>query len=70
MKGIIGVLDYVEGLEESLRAHVSALKPGGWTVFNVTITTIEGRIYALQELVGRRQINSRSPGRLRPSPKG
>jgi hypothetical protein len=64
MKGIIGVLDYVEGLEESLRALVSALKPGGWTVFNVTITTVEGRIYALQELVGRRQINSRSPGEI------
>jgi SAM-dependent methyltransferase len=57
----IGILNYVEELEESLRVLVSTLKPGGWAVFNVPLTTAEGRIYALQELVGRRQINSLSP---------
>lgn len=57
----IGVLNYVEGLEESLRALVSALKPGGWAIFNVPITTVEGRIYALQEFVVRRRIHSLHP---------
>ena len=56
----VGVLNYVEGLEESLRTFVSALKPGGWAVFNVPLTTAEGRIYTLQELFGRRRINSLS----------
>jgi SAM-dependent methyltransferase len=57
----IGVLNYVDGLEESLQTLVSALKPGGWAIFNVPLTTVEGRIYTLQELVGRRRINSLSP---------
>ena len=54
---VIGVLNYAEDLEESLRALTSFLKPGGWAIFNVPLTTAEGRIYALTELVGRRRVN-------------
>jgi SAM-dependent methyltransferase len=57
----IGILNYVKDLEESLRVLASALKPGGWAVFNVPLTTAEGRIYILQELAGRRRINALSP---------
>ena len=56
----VGVLNYVEGLEESLRVLASALKLGGWAVFNVPLATAEGRIYALTELLNRRRINSLS----------
>jgi SAM-dependent methyltransferase len=57
----IGVLNYVEGLEESLRALVSTLKPDGWAIFNVPVATVEGRIYALAEIVSRRRVNILSP---------
>jgi ubiquinone/menaquinone biosynthesis C-methylase UbiE len=54
----IGVLNYVERLEESLHTLSSLLKPGGWAVFNVPVSTHEGRFYALEEvLVHRRRIN-------------
>lgn len=52
---IIGVLNYAEDLEESLRALVSVLKPGGWIIFNAPVPTIEGRLYALSELLNRRR---------------
>jgi cyclopropane fatty-acyl-phospholipid synthase-like methyltransferase len=52
----IGILNYAEDLEKSLRALTSALKPGGWAVFNAPVPTIEGRIYALTELVNRRRV--------------
>lgn len=51
----IGVLNYAEDLEESLRALVSVLKPGGWAIFNAPVPTVEGRIYALSELLNRRR---------------
>lgn len=57
----VGVLNYVENLDESLRAIASALRPGGWAIFNVPVSTWEGRIYELQELFGRRRINLLSP---------
>lgn len=53
----VGVLNYVEGLEEALRLLASVLKPGGWVVFNLPLLSAEGRIYALTELVNRRWIN-------------
>lgn len=53
----VGVLNYAEDLEDALRSLTSALKPGGWTIFNVPILTAEGRIYALTEMLNRRRIN-------------
>lgn len=58
---VVGVLNYAEDLEESLRALVPVLKPGGWVVFNVPVTTIEGGIYALTELLNRRRAFLLSP---------
>ena len=58
---LIGVLNYTEYFVESLRALVSALKPGGWIIFNVPLLTLEGRIYALSELVARRRVYLLSP---------
>jgi SAM-dependent methyltransferase len=58
---LVGVLNYTEYFAESLRALVSALKPGGWAVFNVPLLTLEGRIYALSELVARRRVYLLSP---------
>lgn len=58
---LVGVLNYTEYLAESLRALVSALKPGGWIIFNVPLLTLEGRIYALSELVARRRVYLLSP---------
>lgn len=58
---LVGVLNYTEYFVESLRALVSALKPGGWIIFNVPLLTLEGRIYALSELVARRRVYPLSP---------
>ena len=33
----------------------ASLKPGGWAIFNVPVTTTEGEIYALSELLNRRR---------------
>lgn len=57
----VGVLNYVEDLEASLHALTSALEPGGWAIFNVPLTTVEGRIYALSELANRRRVHLYSP---------
>jgi 2-polyprenyl-3-methyl-5-hydroxy-6-metoxy-1,4-benzoquinol methylase len=53
----VGVLNYVEDLEEALRSLTSALRPGGWTIFNVPLLNTEGRIYVLTEMLNRRRIN-------------
>ncbi len=53
----IGVLNYVKGLADALRALVSAVRPAGWLIFTVPLTTVEGRIYALTELVNRRRVS-------------
>jgi SAM-dependent methyltransferase len=54
----IGVLNYVESLEDSLHTLCSILKPGGWAIFNVPVSTLEGRLYVLEELLlWRRRIN-------------
>ena len=54
----IGVLNYVESLEDSLHTLSSILKPGGWAVFNVPVSTLEGRLYVLEEVLSsRRRIN-------------
>lgn len=58
---VIGTLNYTPYLEESLRALASALKPGGWAVFNVPLLTLEGSIYALSELLNRRPVYILSP---------
>lgn len=58
---VIGTLNYTPYLEESLRALASALKPGGWAIFNVPLLTLEGSIYALSELLNRRRVCLLSP---------
>lgn len=58
---VIGTLNYTPFFEESLRALASALKPGGWVVFNVPLPTVEGCIYALSELLNRRRVYLLSP---------
>lgn len=61
---VIGVLNYAKDLEESLRALVSSLEPGGWAIFNAPPSTAEGRVYALSELVNRRRAYLLSPGNI------
>jgi SAM-dependent methyltransferase len=58
---VVGTLNYTPYLEESLRALAAALKPGGWAIFNVPLLTLEGRIYALSELLNRRLVYLLSP---------
>lgn len=53
----VGILNYVQDLEGALRSLTSVLKPGGWTVFNVPVRTLEGRIYAVAEFLTRRRIH-------------
>jgi predicted TPR repeat methyltransferase len=60
----IGVLNYVESLEDSLHALSSILKPGGWAIFNVPVSTLEGRFYVLEEFLWRRRINILSVGEM------
>ena len=57
----MGPLHYVRDLEEGLAALRAALKPGGWTIFTVPLTTPEGWLHALNELVARRRVYLRSP---------
>lgn len=54
----VGVLNYVEDLEEALRRLTSALKPGGWAIFNVPLLDAEGCVYALTEILNRRRVNT------------
>jgi len=61
---VIGVLNYAETLEKSLRALATTLKPGGWAIFNVPVTTIEGGIYALSEILNRRWAYLLSPDEI------
>lgn len=61
---VVGVLNYTEDLEESLRALAAALKPGGWAIFNVPVTTVEGGIYALSEILHRRWAYLLSPNEI------
>ncbi len=61
---VIGVLNYAEDLEESLQALTASLKPGGWAIFNVPVTTTEGGIYALSELLNRRRAYLLSPDEI------
>lgn len=60
----VGVLNYVEDLEGALRAIASVLKPGGRAVFNVPLTTFEGRVYWLTELANRRRIGTYAPDEI------
>lgn len=52
----VGTLNYVEDAGEALRTLTSVLEPGGWIVFTVPLSSIEGRVYALTELVNRRRV--------------
>ena len=57
---VIGPLYYVRDLKEGLLALTAALKPGGWTIFNVPLRTPEGWFQFLNELLVRRQVYLRS----------
>ena len=57
---VIGPLYYVRDLKEGLLALATALKPGGWTIFNVPLRTPEGWFQFLSELFARRQVYLRS----------
>ena len=57
---VIGPLYYVRDLKEGLLALTAALKPGGWTIFNVPLRTPEGWFQFLSELFARRQVYLRS----------
>ena len=57
----VGTLNYVEDVGASLRSLASVLEPDGWIVFTVPLSSVEGRVYALTELVNRRGIQVLSP---------
>ena len=57
----VGTLNYVEDVGAALRTLASVLKPGGWMVFTVPLSSVEGRVYALTELVNRRRVKLYSP---------
>ncbi|HZB83628.1 MAG TPA: class I SAM-dependent methyltransferase [Rubrobacteraceae bacterium] len=57
---VIGPLYYVRDLKQGLLALTAALKPGGWTIFNVPLRTPEGWFQFLNELFARRQVYLRS----------
>ena len=52
----VGVLNYVDDLDAALSTLVAALCPGGWAVVTMPSRSLEGRIYQLFELFGRRRI--------------
>ncbi len=52
----VGVLNYVDDLDAALGTLVTALRPGGWAVLTVPARSLEGRIYQLTEVLGRRRI--------------
>lgn len=52
----VGVLNYVDDLDAALGTLVAALRPGGWAVLTVPARSLEGRIYQLTEVLGRRRI--------------
>ena len=52
----VGVLNYVDDLDAALGTLVAALCPGGWAVLTVPARSLEGRIYQLTEVLGRRRI--------------
>ena len=57
----MGPLHYVRDLEKGLAALRASLKPRGWTIFTVPLTTPEGWLHALNELVARRRVYLRYP---------
>jgi 2-polyprenyl-3-methyl-5-hydroxy-6-metoxy-1,4-benzoquinol methylase len=57
----VGVLNYVVELEDALRSLAAAIKPGGWAIFTVPLTTREGWVYLFTEIIARRYVWLRSP---------
>lgn len=57
----LGVLGYVGDLDAGLRALAERLAPGGWMLVSLPPLTLEGRVHALVELLGRRRVTLRSP---------
>jgi SAM-dependent methyltransferase len=56
----LGVLGYVGDLDAGLRALAGRLRPGGWMLVSLPPLTLEGRVHALVELLGRRRVSLRS----------
>lgn len=52
----VGVLNYLRELENALRSLAAAVKPGGWAIFTVPLTTREGWIYWFTEIITRRYV--------------
>ncbi len=52
----LGVLNYVQDLDATLKAFAGALKPGGWAIFTVAPPSLEGRVHALVERYASRRV--------------
>lgn len=57
----VGVLNYAEDLERALQSLAGAVKPGGWAIFTVPLTTREGWVYLFTEVITRRYAWLRTP---------
>lgn len=57
----VGVLNYAEDLERALQSLAAVVKPGGWAIFTVPLTTREGWVYLFTEIITRRYAWLRSP---------
>ncbi len=57
----VGVLNYAEDLKRALQSLAAAVKPGGWAIFTVPLTTREGWVYLFTEILTRRYAWLRSP---------
>ena len=56
----LGVLGYVDDLGGALHALAERLRPGGWALLSLPPRTVEGRVHAAIELLGRRRVSLRS----------
>lgn len=57
----VGVLNYADNLENALRTLAATVKPGGWAIFTVPLSTREGWVYLFTEIITRRYAWLRSP---------
>lgn len=57
----VGVLNYADDLESALRTLAATIKPDGWAIFTVPLSTREGWVYWFTEIITRRYAWLRSP---------
>lgn len=60
----MGVLQYMPDLDIALGSLAAVVKPGGWLVWSVQMSTLEGRVYWLTEVLSRRRAYLRSPAEV------